>query len=700
MNPNIQPVGQGPGNIARVSVPLKLPTLTQVIVHLFRERAYHSGYYSAEQMESKTLTGRTVKWFSSINGMSPQAGTTNISYVLRAVFELTLQMNPKLLEGTNLNLFTALPGEPTGMNAFEILAIGEYIQGVEKAFTNGDGRMQLDALVNLGIGTGQALGGLGYLLFRNLSFASAVQNVAVGPTATTHLGQATYVAGAAGDQFFGLMFGALGVMGGIGTVQGWKFQKELEGKTDAEKLDFLRSQMSVEKEDLNMSDEALLELGKGKMEYFIEGFKREAKKSAKAAGESEIRQGIIGFQVETTFQELLSNEDALKEIGTYIAIARKNEANISQIKKHMGPQAFHELTQAFGDHLLDRLNSDNQEIKTAAEHEASKLMELVKDKSNGVLCKNLAWLVVGIVGIVVTILGALATLPTWAPIVLVALSLFMAVGMLGLDQLSWKESIAVMPPPGKLDRLLKDIGTGVLFAALAVQVAVGFAIGASPVGLIFSVAVIVLCLCYRLFYYEWKMAQHTREWIANHPTVEMLQKMKDFKGENFNKLPKHDQEMLKAAWLAKKQLDVVGPLMPAKNFQDMEPEIQKAAIELTKTHLWNVYQKESGDRRAKDSAEKARILFDGMRDVNSRQAIEGYIDLAIQNRDNIDVLDKASEWAAFLEAMSDEKIRKEMVESVIQKKKAEAGNSTLIRVKELADKRIQDATQRNYPQTA
>lgn len=439
-------------------------------------------------------------------------------------------------------------GMTTGFNSVQgSVAALQAKERYEKMDSAGAAPQKTDAAIDYVRGLAQAGGGISFAANRPLSVASTITNAST----SSLLGRATLYTGSIGSALFGVFYASLGALSGRQIFRLKNFENKMDqyGSTDAEKARFLIEKRLQKKSP----EETLLKLITSHNAYKARQILQNRALSAVEKSSSSLVKDAAKNGIDThgmvkgegkkyaakVFEALNEDRDVKTRIlermgltgcqeakglspqelmGLELMCEARNQKKEIKLSECIGPNATALAKNAIETRLLERLNSEDSFVKSAAEKEAEALVSEAKKgiQSN----KKMSWAV-----FCTCVLGVLSTVAGFLPLVGIALAVeqFVNLGiylsMLAIDWTGLKSAQQVESGPiGKHDKLLLSVNTAICMGALAATLIVGsiFSMGILPMAA--AAAIGAVWLVNNISAYA-KLEKKERAYKEAHPTL-------------------------------------------------------------------------------------------------------------------------------------------------------------------------------------
>ncbi len=324
----------------------------------------------------------------------------------------------------------------SGNSVIGLIEAKKHYDKMQAAAAVGDSFGEKAAQVSFLWALTQAAGGFAYALFRPLAIASTLAGVsAAGFTAPTLLGRATYGAGAIGNGIFAVFYGLLSVISGMHLYKSAQFKAKLNAcPTDKDKMALLEKRLFIGPADVNkirnkFTAEELKEEALASGSKMWRALVREMEKSPQWTGPH-----LSTKECRAMLENLFKDKDnELINAGIFFKLQKLQAKKEMKMSRAMGGEAVKLLQEAYKNGpLSNRLESANPTIRTAAETTAKAILDKIKEAAGSNERLQTALFILGIVGLVVSVLGFIFTGGVGA-IVVAAISLALCIYMMSID---------------------------------------------------------------------------------------------------------------------------------------------------------------------------------------------------------------------------------------------------------------------------
>ncbi|MBS0604303.1 MAG: hypothetical protein JSS60_04605 [Verrucomicrobia bacterium] len=513
---------------------------------------------SFAQVPLRTVPASLEFPFLTSGATSTEDNIANISYFIRTLM-------PEAAS-------TQAIGVTTGENVFQgFWAAYKAAKRFNKSEHIGDTQGMIEGGMDAARGVSQSLGGAAYLGYRGTMIAADIHNVNTTINATTTLGKAAYGLGMVGNVLFTLFYIFIAAWSAHGLWQDVNFSNAMKAneRGDADMFKFLMGKVIASpKKKLEKLNAHWNTLTQAKKEMQIKSFKEGLQKSALEgltkhfirfqeqmlkAGQLNGKKPLSKAEVKELLTELFSAKDAamrkgpaytnylkslelekedvghldfsmLELIGFSLEEAKRQSKKEAKFSRATDDASVEAVKKAASRGLGPRLESGDALVQGTARKELAELKGKVTSENTKAKIIHTALLIVGVLGIVASILGFFV-LPPAGMIALTVITLLLCGGMMATDGYSMFTGLN-NGPPGKHDKKYLLIIGGVFIAAMAVSIAVTLAFGLPIMPLILAGVICGLGLMLLGFSY-YKLIQKEKKWIEHHPEFETFARFLD-----------------------------------------------------------------------------------------------------------------------------------------------------------------------------
>lgn len=212
----------------------------------------------------------------------------------------------------------------------------------------------------------------------------------------------------------------------------------------------------------------------------------------------------------------------LEAIGLIIDCQKIKARNWTKLREASSTKIVGEIDKAYKRGLLERIHCTDPSVKKVAKKQMKKLVGRVRVESCHTKRIHISLLVINLVGIILSIAGAL-TIPFGVGIALLALSCLVTISSLGFKMYLFRKELA-NTPCGKYDKALVITIAIVLGVSLIAFTGVTLGFGLSLVQLGMALGPGFLLPSGFLGYYYYLLNQKDKLWKEAHPSLEVFQK--------------------------------------------------------------------------------------------------------------------------------------------------------------------------------
>ncbi len=546
-----------------------------------RKWQHHEVKIAQDQVLARALPSMQAAMLTSGSGSCPDLNA-DVSMFLRTFINIWMD-SPCLSAMGMTTAFNSFQGVVATAKAYDRLTNAKHLQD-----RWGEGEAKLD----IARGVIQTGGGLLFMGLRPLSIACNVQNIPMGPQASSLLGRVTFGVGFAGNSVFGLFYGIIGAWAAYMQYRSDRFFRKLHKGRDLNNKDDLTGyvQYLTQKrlETTAESTFAKIEKSCGSLGKAKEHLKNEAlsltqqwikemfaevkteKGSKKTLSKQECKE-----LVEALYKAFEEVPNAKEELGRSMGLSKERIRDLSfcelcglqavQAKRQAKKEAklaratsgetVAWLKQAQQNQLVERLGSKDPIEKKMAEDEAVKILESAQKSAHSTALWNQSLLWAGIIGMVATALSFVFTGGISA-IVIAVVFLVITLMMTYVDARFLKGGLTADSPIGKWDKQYVLLSAGVaLLSTVTVIVLAALSLSTGGVAPVVIAALIGVCWLTSCAVSYVMLGQKQQRYEENHPTLSLLQQRLSEEAEQwtvseknwelFEKLSQEDQKAIR-----------------------------------------------------------------------------------------------------------------------------------------------------------